>query len=318
MRLGTALAETSGVEESWGLHRGDDIDETLVVIDALGGGTRYEVYRAWDRTLFCEVAVKALRPSRLPDHYALGGFEREVAIARRLLHPNLVRYLRWRPGPPRPYFVMECIRAQTLEDHLNEHDDVSVPEICLLGVRMCSALHYLHSQSVIHLDVKPENLTMGDPPRLLDLSLARLAPGPTELGGEIGTSAYMAPEQCLAGRVTPATDLFGLGVTLYEGLTGMRPYSAGVEESTVPAERYPQLVEEPEPLRARFPELPRSLDQAIMACLERDPAKRPASAIEIAIALEGVLEEFHIDELLAWPRALPVRPRASLTPVATF
>ncbi len=265
MRLGTALAETSGVEESWGLHRGDDIDETLVVIDALGGGTRYEVYRAWDRTLFCEVAVKALRPSRLPDHYALGGFEREVAIARRLLHPNLVRYLRWRPGPPRPYFVMEFIRAQTLEDHLNEHDDVSVPEICLLGVRMCSALHYLHSQSVIHLDVKPENLTMGD-----------------------------------------------------EGLTCMRPYSAGVEESTVPAERYPQLVEEPEPLRARFPELPRSLDQAIMACLERDPAKRPASAIEIAIALEGVLEEFHIDELLAWPRALPVRPRASLTPVATF
>lgn len=306
------------METSWGLRRGDEIDDTLVVIDPLGGGTRYEVFHAWDRALFCEVAVKLVRPDRVGEHHAMNGFEREAAIARRLLHPNLVRYLRWDPAGPRPYFVMEYIRAQTLEDHLDEYDDVNVPEICLLGIRMCSALHYLHSQSVLHLDVKPANLTLGDPPRLLDLSLARLAPGRLELGGELGTSAYMAPEQCLAGEATPATDLFGLGATLYEGLTGMRPFSAGDEESAIPAERYPQLVEDPEPLRDRFPELPAPLEQAIMACLRREPERRAGSAVEVAIGLEAVLESFKLEELLAWPRGLDARPRLPSAIVASL
>lgn len=294
------------MEASWGLKRGDEIDPSLVVIDPLGGGTRYEVFRAWDRTLFCEVAVKVLRPHRLDDRHALAGFEREVSIARRLEHPNLVRFLRESRALPRPYFVLEHIRAQTLEDHLDAHDDVSVPEICLLGVRMCSALAYMHDQSILHLDVKPANLTMGDPPRLLDLSLARYAPGPIPLGGEIGTSAYMAPEQCRSEPVTPRTDLWGLGATLYEGLTGMQPFSEGDEESKVPSEMYPQLVEEAEPLRERYPELPPKLDRAILACLQHDPAKRPGSARELAVALEEVLEDFRIDELLAWPRGLPI------------
>jgi len=294
------------VEESWGLKRGDEIDPSLVVIDPLGGGTRYEVFRAWDRILFCEVAAKVLRPNRLGDRHALAGFEREVGVAKRLEHPNLVRFLRESLELPRPYFVLEHIRAQTLEDHLEAHEDVSVPEICLLGVRMCSALAYMHDHSVLHLDVKPANLTMGDPPRLLDLSLARFAPGPVSLGGEIGTSAYMAPEQCRIEPVTAQTDLWGLGATLYEGLTGMQPFTAGDEESKVPSEMYPQLVEEAEPLRERYPELPASLDHAILGCLQRDPAKRPSSARELAVALESVLEELRTDELLAWPRGLPI------------
>jgi len=302
------------VATSWGLRRGDEIDETLVVIDLLGGGTRYEVFRAWDRVLFCECAVKVLRPNRLDDRHALAGFERELAVAKRLEHPNLVRFLRESFTLPRPYFVLEYIRAQTLEDHLVAHDDVSVPEICLLGVRMCSALSYMHSRSVLHLDVKPANLTLGDPPRLLDLSLARFAPAPLSLGGELGTSAYMAPEQCRVEPCTPQTDLWGLGVTLYEGLTGMQPFSEGKEESDVPAERYPQLIEEAEPLRAQYSQLPAKLDRAILACLQADQTKRPPSARALAVALEEVLEDFRVDELLAWPRGLPVQRGAE--PVA--
>ena len=305
----------SGVEASWGLSRGDEIDDTLVVIDPLGGGTRYEVFRAWDRVLFCEVAVKVLRPNRLQDRHALQGFEREASIAKRLDHPNLVRFLRESLVLPRPYFVLEYIRAQTLEDHLEGHDDVSVPEICLLGIRMCSALAYMHERSILHLDVKPSNLTMGDPPRLLDLSLARFAPGPVSLGGELGTSAYMAPEQCRIQPVTPQTDLWGLGATLYEGLCGMQPFTEGDEESKDLARKYPQIEEEAEPLRSRYPELPVALDRAILACLQHDPAKRPASARALAVALEGVLEDFRIDELLAWPRGLRIE-RATTGAVA--
>lgn len=291
--------------DSWGLKRGDEIDETLVVISSKEAGSRYEVFHAWDRTLFCEVAVKVLRPNRLGERHAVAAFEREASIARRLEHPNLVRFLREHLAEPRPYLVLEYVRAQTLEDHLQAHDDVSVPEICLLGIRMCSALAYMHSRSIVHLDIKPANLTMGEPPRLLDLSIARFSPGAVPLGGEVGTPAYMSPEQCRVEPVTAAADLWGLGATLYEGLTGMQPFTEGRETSSVPAERYPQLVEEPEPLRHQYPQLPATLDRLILACLRTDPAKRP-SARQLAMGLEGVLEDFRIDELLAWPRGLPI------------
>jgi hypothetical protein len=86
----------------------------------------------------------------------------------------------------------------------------------------------------------------------------------------------------------------------------MQPFTQGDEESTVPAEMYPQLIEEAEPLRERYPELPPALDRAILACLQPDPKKRPASARDLAIALQGVLEDFRMDELLAWPRGFPI------------
>jgi eukaryotic-like serine/threonine-protein kinase len=310
------LAVPSAVEASWGLKRGDEIDPSLVVISEREAGTRYEVFHAWDRELFCEVAVKVLRPNRLGERHAVAAFEREASVARRLEHPNLVRFLREHLATPRPYLVLEYVRAQTLDDHLKAHDDVSVPEICLLGIRMCSALAYMHGRSIVHLDIKPANLTMGDPPRLLDLSIARFAPGAVPLGGEVGTPAYMAPEQCRVEPVTTAADIWGLGATLYEGLTGMEPFTQGREDSDVPAERYPQLVEDPEPLRVQYPQLPPTLDRVILACLQKDPAKRP-TARQVAVALEGVLEDFRMDELLAWPRGLPVE-RERQGPVAKF
>ena len=303
---------SSAVEESWHLKQGDEIDETLVVIGAKEAGSRYEVFHAWDRTLFCDVAVKVLRPNRLGERHAVAAFEREASVARRLEHPNLVRFLREHLAEPRPYLVLEYVRAQTLEDHLAAHDDVSVPEICLLGIRMCAALAYMHSRSIVHLDVKPANLTMGDPPRLLDLSIARFTPGAVPLGGEVGTSAYMSPEQCRVEPVTIAADIWGLGATLYEGLTGMQPFTSGREASEVLADRYPQLVEDPEPLRHQYPQLPATLDRVILACLRKDPATRP-TAREVAVALEGVLENFRIDELLAWPRGLPIERPPGIT-----
>lgn len=293
-------------DESWGLGRGDEIDPSLVVIDAIGGGSRYEVFHAWDRTLFCEVAAKLLRPHRLADERAMQGFERELGHGRRLAHPNLVRLLRWDLGE-RPYMVLEYVTAQTLGDHLADVGPVSIPETCLLGVRMCSALHYLHTSGILHLDVKPANLTMGDPPRLLDLGLARTAVRPQRLGNRVGTAAYMAPEQCAKDPVSPVTDVFGLGVTLYEALSGMRPFSDGDSGSEVPEERYSQLVQEPVPL-GDVKVVPERLERLVMACLEHDPARRPPDAVTVAMELEKVLEELRVEELLAWPRGLKVAP----------
>jgi serine/threonine protein kinase len=155
--------------------------------------------------------------------------------------------------------------------------------------------------------VKPGNVTTGDPPRLLDLSVARFAPGPVKLRHAVGTPAYMAPEQCERGHVTPATDVFGLGATLYESLTGMRPFSDGIEDAEAREQRYPQLVEEPLPPREVVAALPPLLDEFVRACLAKDPEQRPRSAVEAAVVLHRVLEEMGHDELLAWPRR--IRPR---------
>lgn len=293
--------------ETWDFVLGAEIDPSLAVIELLGGGTRYEVYRAWDRQNTCEVAVKVIRPHRVADDRAMEGFERELGIASRLAHPYLVRLLRWSAGPPRPYLVLEYISAQTLADHLSDIGEVSVPEACVLGVRMAAALHYLHTNHVLHLDVKPSNLTMGDPPRLLDLSLAHMASGPLKLRYAIGTTAYMPREQCLRGSVTPQSDLFSLGAALYEGLSGTLPFSEGNEDGATAEEEYPQLLEDPQPL-SEHADIPRELEQIVMACLQHDPARRPPSALAVALALEGVLERLGTDELLAWPKGLRVRP----------
>jgi serine/threonine protein kinase len=290
----------------WDLKRGQEIDRSLVVIDALGLGSRYEAYRAWDRTLFCEVAVKVIRPHRVEDDRAIEGFEREVAIGMRLGHPNLVRILRASPAPPRPYLVMEFASAPTLGDHLDRTGAVSVPEICLLGIRMASALHHLHTNHVLHLDLKPHNVTMGDPPKLLDLSLAHTFAGPMRLRHSLGTTAYMAPEQCDHGIASAQTDLFGLGATLYEGVSAVLPFPDGNEGSDARAERYPQMVVDAQPL-SEFENVPTALSQIVMTCLQRDAARRPRSAIDVALALHGVLEGLGLNELYAWPKGLRVR-----------
>jgi serine/threonine protein kinase len=286
---------------SWGLRRGDDIDNTLVAIDPLGGGKRYEVYRAWDRSLFCEVAVKMLRPDRLEDERSRAAFAREIDIARAVAHPNLVRLLRWDESGARPYHVWEFVSAPSLDEHIEAVGQVSVPEICILGIRVCAALHHLHSRDVIHLDVKPSNVTIGDPPRLLDLSLARRCVAPLKLDRVVGTDAYMAPEQCTRGALTPATDLFGLGATLYEAIAATAPFSDGDRSSQDLEVRYPQTVEDPLPLSAHGV-VPPLLEALVSACLQRDPRRRPESAAAVAVVLRDCLVQLGLDELLPWPR----------------
>lgn len=289
--------------ESWQFRANDEIADDLVAIRHLGGGERYEVFEAWDRRLFTRVAAKVLRPHRVTEDRALSALRREGGIGARLIHPNLVRVLRWTDAGPRPHLVLELVTARSVQDHLEDIGPVRVPETCLLGIRVLAALQYIHAQGVLHLDVKPANVTMGDPPRLLDLSLAREGMN-LRLDRSVGTRAYMSPEQCRRETLTPATDLFGLGATLYEALTAMQPFSEGLDASEELAARYPQLAEEPMPLRDLVPEVPRQLEDVVMGCLARDPKRRPTSARACAVALEQVIESLGLDDLLAWPRGL--------------
>jgi serine/threonine protein kinase len=303
--MGYASMLTEKTVDRWTLTAGAEIDPSLIAIEALGGGTRYEVYRAWDRQLFCQVAVKVMRPNRVGDDRVIEGFRREIAITSGLQHPNLVRLLRW-SAQPRPYLVLEYIAARTVGAHLDVAT-VSVPETCLLGIRVLSALHYLHSNHVLHLDVKPDNVTMGDPPRLLDMSLAQTFSGRLKLGHTMGTAPFMPPEQCDHGELTPQSDLFALGATLYEAVSGTRPFPPGDEDAAERAARYPQLEEDAYPID-RIVDLPPMLTRVIMSCLSRDADRRPQSAIAVALGLEAVLEHLGVRELYAWPKGMKVEP----------
>jgi len=291
------VLKTDKAPESWGFSRNDEITADLVVIRELGGGDRYEVFEAWDRGLSRSVAAKVLRPHKVLEERSRAAFTREAEIAGRLSHPNLIRFVRASEAPPRPHLVFELVPATSVEDHLENIGPIRVPETCLLGIRMLAALQYMHDQRVLHLDVKPANVTTGKPPRLLDLSLARS--GMTmRLDREVGTPPYMAPEQCRGKTLTPATDLFGLGATLYEALTAMQPFSEGDDDGAELETRYPQLVEEPVPLCDLRPEIPRALEEAIMRCLAIDSAQRFQSAGECAVELTRVVESIGRRELL--------------------
>jgi serine/threonine protein kinase len=157
-------------------------------------------------------------------------------------------------------------------------------------MHVAAALHYMAGAGWVHLDVKPSNIVMGAPPRLIDLSVARGVERAGRLERAIGTDAYMAPEQCLpgrAGRVGPATDVFGLGATLHHVLSGAPPFprERDARDSRDPEQRWPQLVAEPAPLPRRIPE---RLSALVRRCLARDPGERPAAA-EVAAELEPLV-----------------------------
>jgi serine/threonine-protein kinase len=139
----------------------------------------------------------------------------------------------------------------------------------------------------VHLDVKPANVVMGAPPRLIDLSVARRVEEAARLMHPVGTDGYMAPEQCGPGAIGPPADVFGLAATLQHALTGRPPFprEPGARDSPDATVRFPQLVRDPEPLPRR---VPRTLAAALRAGLQRDPAQRPTAA-ELAGALEPLV-----------------------------
>jgi serine/threonine protein kinase len=179
--------------------------------------------------------------------------------------------------------LLDGPRLSTLERRYG----IVVEQLLPLALQLCSALHYMAAQGYSHLDVKPRNIIMSSTPKLIDLSVARRFEDARRTREPIGTDAYMAPEQCDPARfseIEERTDVWGLGVTLYEALARRRPFPDGDHASATPSERFPQLVREPELPR----EIPPAVAEVVLACLLDDPAERP-SAREVAERLEPLV-----------------------------
>ena len=276
---------------TWGLVEGDAIAPGRTVLRRIGGGRRFEVFLVWDEHRLAVLVAKVLRPDQAGDEHALRELVREGDLLARIAHPVVVRGFDTAAGGPFPHLLLEHLEGPTLQALLDEHGPVGLEQLLPLAMHVASALHYLAREGVVHLDVKPDNLVMGAPPRLIDFSVSRSLSSAARLKKPVGTDQYMAPEQCdrTRGELGPPVDVFGLGATLYRAITGERafPRPEGAARSEDPELRFPQLVKPPAPLPRRTPA---PLADLLQAMLAKQPGDRPTAA-EVVGALEPVVAE---------------------------
>ncbi|MFV2064851.1 MAG: serine/threonine-protein kinase [Chloroflexota bacterium] len=257
-------------QATWSFQPGTVVGDGRTAIRLLGGGDRYEAWLGWDEHLHSRVVLKLLRPDQVHRPRARAAIARESKTLLRLAHPGIVRCFAAELDGERPHLVLEFLDGPRLSTLVRRTGVLAAEQLVPLAVEIGSALAYLHNEQQLHLDVKPQNVIMGAPPRLIDLSIARRFEEVASLTGPLGTDAYMAPEQCdeqQLSRIGPWTDVWGLGATLYEAVNGYRPFRKRRND-----EPHAQLTEDPAPFHPHVPPVMRS---AIAACLTRDLDARP-------------------------------------------
>jgi eukaryotic-like serine/threonine-protein kinase len=271
----------AGERPTWGLVEGDAIAPGRTVLRPLGGGQRYEVYLVWDDHRLAVLVAKLLRPGHAADPIALRELAAEGEALARLAHPVVVRGFDVVVDGRFPHLLIEHLEGPTLRELVDRDGPPALEQLLPLGLHVASALHYLAAEGMVHLDVKPDNVVMGAPPRLIDLSVARSVTAARRLRRPVGTDSYMAPEQCerAFGDIGPPSDVFGLAATLYFALAGRRPFPRDGEQ------RFPQLERDPAPLPRRVPP---ELSALVLAALARDPQARPTAA-RFAAGLEPLV-----------------------------
>ena len=275
---------------SWGLEEGGELAPGRVVVKPLGGGTRYEVFLVWDEQLYALAVAKAVRPDQVGEERPMRELAEEAALLERLNHPVIVHGFDAGLDAERPHLLIEHLEGPTLRRLLKRGGPLPAEQLLPLAVHVAGALAYLENQGIVHLDVKPDNIVMGVPPRLIDLSIARPLERAARSRGPLGTDAYMAPEQCgVEGRepMGPPADVWGLGATLHHCLSGQRPFPRpkGARESADPDVRFPQLITEPIPLPGG---VPGEVAGLIGGMLHPEPAMRP-NARDVVERLEPLV-----------------------------
>ena len=283
-------------ETSWKLDEGEEIAPGRTVLKALGGGSRYEVMLVWDDFHYAIMVAKVLRPAVAGDVDALRDLEREAEALQALSHPVLLRGFDAVLDGAHPHLLVEHLEGPTLRRLLKAEGRLPLQQLIPLGLHVAAGLAYLESAGWVHLDLKPDNLIMGVPPRIIDLSIARTVERASRTRGILGTDPYMAPEQCgtpeWEGRLGPPADVFGLAATLWRSATGAGPFPrpSGARKSEDPHVRFPQLIAPPPDPPA---DLPAALAELLLRGLSRDPAHRPG-AREFAAGFEPLLADLPV------------------------
>ena len=279
----------------------------------LGRGGAGEVYAGEHRVFGDAIAIKLLRAELAEDEAIASAFIAEAINARGLDHPNIVRVLdAGRDAETgRCYLVMHRVHGETLAKHLARDGRLGEPEVRRLGAAIADGLTAAHASGIVHRDIKPGNVMVhAGEPTIVDFGIAKSlgSASATVTERRIGTPAYMAPEQLAEGLISPAVDVWALGVVLFQAATGRLPFENFADG------RCPALVEDA-PRARTFATISPELDAVIARCLARSPAHRP-SALDVARALRGEpLDDRVTEDLGPTTPAPPERPRWIL-PVA--
>jgi eukaryotic-like serine/threonine-protein kinase len=249
------------------------------VLEHLRRGSLLDVYDVWSHERSCRCVAKVLRPDRDGEPAARRRLFREGHLLLRLTHPHIVRAYEVLEDPPT--IILETLTGATLAYLINATPrGLGAADVAILGLHLVSAVQYLHRRGVLHLDLKPSNIVSERGlTKLLDLDIAR----PPGRSRGSGTPRYMAPEQLRGGELSPATDVWGIGMVLFEAATGQLPFDLEPDSTLSLWQRGPQ----PIPADRRFPP---PLRRAIMGALEAEPSRRP-NLHELAAAFDMLLVE---------------------------
>ncbi|HUE03018.1 MAG TPA: serine/threonine-protein kinase [Bryobacteraceae bacterium] len=255
------------------------------IISLLGRGGMGEVYRATDLTLSQPVALKFLPDSGADHLRALERFHSEVRIARQVSHPNVCRVYDVGEADGMPYISMEYVDGEDLASLLQRIGRLPVDKALEIARKICAGVAAAHDKGVIHRDLKPANIMLDRRGNVvvMDFGLAAVADELRGSEARSGTPAYMAPEQLRGEQVTARSDIYALGMVLYEIFTGKRAYDAATMAELIHLQESAQITS----MTSVAAEIDPAVEKAIRRCLDPDPAKRPPSALSVAAALPG-------------------------------
>jgi serine/threonine-protein kinase len=259
------------------------------VVRKLGGGGMADVYLCEDLTLGRHVAIKVLLQRYLDDPTFVERFRREAKAAAGLNHQNLVSIYDWGEVEGTYYIVMEYVEGETLKDLIRRRGRLSGNESVGIALQLLAAVEFAHRSGIVHRDIKPQNVMIdrGGTVKVMDFGIARAGDsGMTEAGSILGTAQYLAPEQAKGYPVDERSDLYSVGVVLYEMLTGTVPFR-GDSAVTVALKHVNEVPREPAEL---VPGLPYALNQIVLKAMAKDPADRYQSAAEFGRDLRSARE----------------------------
>ena len=275
------------------------------VVESLGRGGMADVYKVWDEERAVYLAMKILRQDLAQDPIFLRRFQREAKALASLQHPHIVRFYGLERDDLLAFLLMEYVDGISLQAEILRSEGKALPMEHIQEVMeaVCSALHYAHHQGLVHCDIKPGNILIDKHGQiyLTDFGIARGMDAATSTMVGIGTPAYMAPELIRGEDPTPQTDIYALGIVLYEMLTGgERPFTgerATITGTTAEKVRWEHMRLSPRKPSDYNPRISRRIEKAILTCLEKEREERFLSIMDLFKVMEGDISE--IEERLS-------------------